>query len=122
MVNWEHFTADELECPCGKCDGGTMAPSFMVRLVELRKHIGFSFPVSSAFRCPSHNEAVGGASKSYHLKGRAVDIELSHDQAYQVIAAAKKFGFRGVGVNQKGGGRFVHLDNRLQETVTLFSY
>lgn len=32
--------------------------------------------VSSWCRCPAHNTRVGGAKKSYHLKGMAVDFTV----------------------------------------------
>ncbi|RKZ86755.1 MAG: hypothetical protein DRQ39_05345 [Gammaproteobacteria bacterium] len=120
MDDWEYFTDEELYCPC--CDGGEMKAAFMVRLVELRKALDFPFPISSGFRCKQHNANIGGVKNSYHLLGRAVDITLTHDQAYQVVAKAKEFGFFGVGVSQKGQNRFVHLDNRTQSAVTFFSY
>jgi len=121
MSNYKYFTENELACKCNECDG-EMKPSFMVRLEELREHLGFAFPISSAYRCPTYNTKIGGASSSYHMQGRAVDIALNHDQAWQLIAAAPKFGFRGIGINQKGNGRFVHLDDRTQDKVTLFGY
>jgi len=121
MTDWQYFSDEELACRCGECDG-EMKPSFMVRLIEMREFLGFPFPITSAYRCEAHNKAVGGAKDSYHTQGRAVDIAVSHDQAWQVIVAAKKFGFRGIGVSQKGTKRFIHLDNRQQGQMTLFSY
>lgn len=123
MSEWEYFTDKELFCPCGECDG-EMKPSFMVRLVEMRKALNFPFPVSSAFRCKQHNADVGGVKNSYHLLGRAVDISVTHDHAYTIIANAKKYGFYGVGVSQKGYKRFIHLDDRYSDgrKVSLFSY
>ena len=123
MSEWKYFTDDELACKCGDCDG-EMKPSFMVRLVKLRAFLDFPFPISSAYRCSEYNASAGvnGAKNSFHLQGRAVDIAVNHDQAWQIVAAAKKFGFYGVGVNQKGGARFIHLDNRQQSQMTLFSY
>lgn len=32
--------------------------------------------ISSGYRCPALNKAVGGADKSQHMKGEAVDIHL----------------------------------------------
>lgn len=119
---WQYFPEYELVCPCGQCDGGEMKPSFMARLTELRKHLDFAFPISSAFRCKQHNADVGGVKLSYHTQGRAVDIALTHAQAHKVVKFADDFGFRGIGVHQKGNRRFIHLDNRTQDDVTLFSY
>lgn len=121
-MNWKYFTDDELYCPC--CDENKMKPSFMARLVEMRKGLDFPFPVTSGYRCKAHNAAVGGVKNSYHTQGRAVDIAVSHDQAYTIVANAKKYGFYGVGVSQKGDKRFIHLDDRYSDgrTVTLFSY
>jgi hypothetical protein len=47
---------------------------------------------------------------SHDLESIAVDIAISHEKAYKLIASAIKHGFTGIGVKQKGGGRFIHLD------------
>ena len=94
----------------------------MTKLVNLRRELDFPFPINSAYRCKQHNANIGGHKKSYHLLGRAVDIRADHDRAWQIIAAAKKHGFRGIGIDQKGEGRFIHLDDRSQDHVTIFSY
>ena len=118
-----HFTDKEMACQCPDCDGGEMNPSFMDRLERLRVHLGFPFIVSSAYRCESHNKAVGGAPNSLHVKGMAVDILVSGDRAYKIIESAKSFGFKGIGISQKSGDtRFIHLDNRSQDYVSLWSY
>lgn len=53
-------------------------------LEPLRKHLGRPIHVNSGFRCKALNEIVGGAPRSYHLKGRAADIPWSQD-AYDYI-------------------------------------
>ena len=35
--------------------------------------------ISSGYRCPALNKAVGGAKRSYHLQGRAADIPYRRD-------------------------------------------
>ena len=39
-----------------------------------RELLGMPITVNSGFRCPSLNRAVGGAKRSYHLYGRAADL------------------------------------------------
>jgi Peptidase M15 len=50
--------------------------------------------VTSTYRSPEHNRAVGGVPNSYHLRGRAIDIArrpgVSH---YQIAAAYRAAGY-----------------------------
>src|SRR5262245_33219284 len=50
--------------------------------------------VTSTYRSPEHNRAVGGVPNSYHLRGRAIDIArrpgVSH---YQIAAAYRNAGY-----------------------------
>lgn len=43
-------------------------------LEPLRKRFGKPIHINSGFRCKALNAAVGGALRSYHMQGRAVDI------------------------------------------------
>ena len=43
-------------------------------LEPLREHFGTPVVISSGYRCPALNRAVGGASNSQHLTGEAADI------------------------------------------------
>lgn len=45
-------------------------------LEPLREHFGTPVIISSGYRCPALNNAVGGVSNSQHLKGEAADIIL----------------------------------------------
>ena len=50
--------------------------------------------VTSAFRTVSHNRDVGGVPNSYHLLGRAIDVERRRGVTHQMIdAALKKAGY-----------------------------
>ena len=44
-------------------------------LDPLREWYGKPIPVTSGYRCPELNKAVGGVANSYHLKGMAADID-----------------------------------------------
>ena len=78
-------------------------------LSKLREFCQFPFAVTSGYRCEAYNKMRGFTQT--HATGQAVDIALTHKQAYIVISNAKKFGFTGLGVKQKGHGRFIHLDD-----------
>lgn len=105
-----HFSKSELACKCG-C-GMLPAQDFMDKIEALRVRVGFPMKVTSAARCPDHNAKVSGTGRTGpHTTGRAIDLGVSHGQAYAVLSAAILAGFSGLGVNQKGGGRFIHIDD-----------
>jgi zinc D-Ala-D-Ala carboxypeptidase len=106
---WPHFSAAEMACRhCGRL---CMDPGFMRRLELLRGEFGRPMPVSSGYRCPAHDGAIGGAG--VHPTGHAVDVRLHGESAYRLVALAIRRGFTGIGLNQRGpvAGRFVHLDD-----------
>jgi len=84
----------------------------LVKLDQLREEVGFPLPVTSGYRCESHNEDIGGAEKSPHKEGYAVDIQISGGRAWQLLRAALLMPFTGIGVSQRGpmSRRFIHLD------------
>lgn len=42
---------------------------------KVRRHLGVPLIVSSFFRSPELNKAIGGSSTSQHMKGEAIDID-----------------------------------------------
>lgn len=42
---------------------------------KVREHLGVPLFVSSFFRCPQLNKAIGGSPTSQHCKGEAIDID-----------------------------------------------
>ena len=105
-----HFKKEELTCKCG-C-GMLPQVDFMDKIEALRVSCAFSFPVTSAARCPDHNARVSGTGRTGpHTTGRAIDIGVQGSQAVTLLRAALASGFTGIGVSQKGGGRFIHLDD-----------
>ena len=60
-------------------------------LDPLREAIGSPVVVTSGYRCPDLNTAVGGSPTSYHLLGLAADIyPLDFDKREEVIALIKE--------------------------------
>ena len=73
-----YFSPDEFRCKDGCGDGiEHMDPEVLRMLDEARKLAGIPFSLSSAYRCPKHNKAVGGVADSAHTRGYAVDTPPS---------------------------------------------
>ncbi len=72
--------------------------------------------ISSGYRTPQHDIAVGGNGKGYHTKGQAVDA-CFYDKTGNIIPApivccvAEDLGFGGI-ANISKNYRYVHLDVR----------
>lgn len=105
-----HFSRSELACRCG-C-GMLPEIDFMERVEAVRERFGRPMTVTSAARCPAHNARVSGTGATGpHTTGRAIDLAVRGWDALSVIKIALDCGFTGIGVNQKGGSRFIHLDD-----------
>ena len=106
----QDFYEDEFECQCGKCDSsGKMNRAFIARLQALRTAFGRPIRITSGYRCPEHNRAVGGAPNSNHLRGIAADIAMTSSvDRYKLLKLAIATECSGVGVAKN----FVHLDLR----------
>lgn len=71
----EHFSWDEAKCRCcGRVPDVDIVIETAEWLEKVRSILGHPIKVLSWCRCPKHNEAVGGAKKSLHLLGIAVDF------------------------------------------------
>ena len=102
-----YFSEEELSCPC--CQSNEFQASTLARLNGLREELGFPMVVTSGFRCKAYNTLKGYTQT--HATGQAVDVACTHAQAYKILVLAPKHGFTGIGIKQKGNGRFIHLDD-----------
>lgn len=78
------------------------------KLQELRDILGKPCHITSAYRGPTHNKAVGGVNASRHLFGDATDIIVRGATIDEVVEAAERLNFKGIGAYNT----FVHLDSR----------
>ena len=113
----KNFTIDEFQCRCG-CEMPSDVLANIQDLAEelqvIRQVVERSITINSAYRCPSHNKAVGGATSSQHLLGKASDIVIKGQEpsdTYSLIELLIKDG-----VILEGGlgsyNTFTHYDIR----------
>ena len=105
---YPNFSAKEFDCThCGKNE---MRADFMERLQALRNAYGKPMRITSGFRCAEHPIEAKKAKPGSHASGCACDIGIDGPDAHQLLSIALQLGFTGIGVQQKGSGRFIHLD------------
>lgn len=85
-------------------DSGCLTGSLRGAVASVAANYG-SVTVSSTCRSSGHNARVGGAPKSYHLTGNAVDFRVSGN----ISGAASYLAGLGGGYKHYGGGLF-HVD------------
>lgn len=113
--DYPYFNAHELQCKCQYpiCKRHGMNDDFMDAIINLRTQLNFPFVISSAYRCPNHNNDVSSTGfTGPHTTGKALDIRIDGTGARVLLNAAIAHGFEGIGINQSGprGRRFIHLD------------
>lgn len=82
-------------------DIDNVADDVKTRLVSLQKAFGKALPVVSGFRDTKRNAKAGGAKKSQHTHGNAVDISVKgmpQEERVRLIRMASEAGFTGIGV------------------------
>ena len=122
---YPNFSKEEFDCKhTGKNE---MKHSFMAKLQALRTAYDRPLRVTSGFRDYTHPvEAKKPKKNGAHPTGLACDIAIDRKEAYKVLKIALELGFTGIGFQQKGSGRFIHLDtiedNGLQPRPSIWSY
>jgi uncharacterized protein YcbK (DUF882 family) len=111
MTSTAHFNEQELACKhCGK----TRPSSELLAVLQLvRIHFNQPVTVTSGYRCPEHNKAVGGADKSKHLEGIAADIKVKGIDPFEVYHFLDSIftDFYGIGLYDN----WVHIDVRQEK-------
>jgi len=110
-----YFRPEEFDCKCKKCkDNGEgrgvdmMDDYFLQMLDDARHKAGIPFVITSGYRCPSHNRAVGGVANSAHTKGLAADIACSDERSRgYIIGALYEASFNRIGIHPD----FIHVDD-----------
>lgn len=117
MKQTEYFTEKEFYCKCGKCEPKLPPDELIDALVEIREHYDSPLIINSAYRCKEHNAKIGGAAKSRHIEGDAVDFVIKGQKTLDVYNwIIEHFGDKPWGIakriQQDPYRGFVHLDTR----------
>lgn len=107
----ENFKVSEFACRDGT-DEILIDSDLVDTLQKLRDRFKKPVTVTSGYRTPEHNAAVGGATGSYHVKGRAADIVISGITPIETAKYAEHKGVQGIGLYDYASGGFVHVDTR----------
>ena len=104
-----NFKVKEFACTDGS-DPVFIDSDLVNVLQKIRTHFGKSVTITSAYRTPGRNKAVGGETYSQHLYGRAADIKVKGIAPKAVAAYAEKLlpGKGGIGTYST----FTHIDVR----------
>lgn len=105
-----HFSKKELACRC--CGQLKIEDRLLTGLEALRQLAEAPVIVDDAYRCPPHNEKVGGVPNSEHTQGIAADVRipgLTLQQMYELALKVPEFAEGGIGAYDGG---FLHVDVR----------
>lgn len=126
-MSWSspYFSEKEMACQCG-CGESPMDQDFMDKLTALREAYGKPMRITSGYRCPAHPIESKKSKPGAHSSAKACDIGVDRAEAHEIMRLAFEMGFKRIGVQQKGGGRFIHLDTATEEDgfpePTVWSY
>ena len=106
-----NFSKHEFRCKDGS--ESRISCKLLGMLEALRAVLGQPITITSGYRSKGYNKKVGGAPNSYHVKGRAADIQVRNKTPREVYEAAEKlFDTCGLGLYERGKSGWVHIDDR----------
>ena len=88
-----------------------LAPQLRFAIAAIEGRFGRKVVVNSGYRDPQHNNDVGGADNSYHMKCMAADIFIPGVPKEKLIRFAYRQGLVG-GLGCYPGKQFIHIDVR----------
>jgi len=110
----EHFNRREFACRGISCCGhAAPVESRLVEALEVfRARIGQPVHINCGFRCPDHNDEVGGSKTSRHMDAEAADIRkvpsMSIEEMAILAESVPAFAEGGIGRYET----FLHVDVR----------
>ena len=84
-------------------------PNVFVKLTIVSRRMGKKFNLNSGYRSPEYNSRIGGAKRSMHMTGKAIDVSTrgwSTEEKAEFIRLVSQEGFLGIGTYNT----FIHID------------
>lgn len=108
----ENFSVKEFACKDGS-DTIKIDLDLIPLIQRFRNYVETGVYFNSAYRTPSYNKKVGGATNSYHVKGQALDIPFLNSYKYltsreKMCAFFNTLGVKGIIIYPT----FIHVDTR----------
>jgi len=101
---WVNFKIDEFKCSC--CGLVDIHSDLLDLLQNARNTLG-SLQITSAYRCPEHNNNVSSTGLSGpHTTGKSVDIHVSNSQQRKQLIDYFTSKVTGLGIAKT----FIHID------------
>lgn len=111
MIDWGKYpNFKRSEFACQHCGSEGIKEELVAKLQELRNLYGKPMTITSGYRCPLHPVERKKNAPGTHAEGIAADVGVQGEAAIELLHKAITVGFKGIGVQQKGTGRFIHLD------------
>ena len=104
-----NFKVKEFACTDGS-DPIFIDSELVAILQKIRTHFGKAVTITSAYRTPTKNKAVGGETYSQHLYGKAADIKVSGVTPKKVATYANTLLPKSGGIGTYS--TFTHVDVR----------
>lgn len=109
----ENFCVKEFACKDGS-DTIKIDLDLIPLIQRFRNYVETGVYFNSAYRTPSYNKKVGGATNSYHVKGQALDIPFLNSYKYltsreKMCAFFNTLGVKGIIIYPT----FIHVDTRI---------
>jgi len=103
-----YFGPDDFKCEDG-CNTGDVKQELKDKMNQVREILGVDLVITSGYRCPDVNAAVGGVPDSLHMSGEACDVQAadrSTDFLDKMAAAGQSVGLGTIRYYSDG---FVHF-------------
>lgn len=125
MIDWNRYpNFKAAEFKCSHCGADGVKEELLAKLQAMRTEYDKPMKITSGYRCAQHPIEAKKDTPGAHALGLAADIGVEGSEAHRILTLACKHGFTGIGVQQKGTGRFIHVDIRSGElpTPAVWSY